>query len=577
MSEALTLDPPAAATDPLKPRPVARDLVVLKFGSSVLTDRAHMPDVVTEIYRIVRDGHRVLAVISAFEGVTDRLLDDARVLGCGHDNLHLPRYVALGEETSAALLTLACDRAGLSTANLSVAELGLHAEGPIEDAEPVRLDPTAISRAFERHEVVVVPGYGALDAEGGVVLLGRGGSDLSAVYLAAELGAARTRLVKDVDGVYDRDPNGEGEALRFGAIGWAHAREVAGKLIQPRAIDVAEANGMTVEVGALGRDDATFVGPMGVEPVRRPRSPKLRVALAGCGVVGGGLVERLKRRPEAFEIVSVLVRDLGKSRQSLEIGPEFTTDEDAFLAVEADVVVDVLSSAQAGARISQRALEAGRHVVSANKQAVVLAYERLAEASRAGGGRLLYSAAVGGGAPLIETVRLARASGEVTAVEGVLNGTVNFMLDRLAAGDSLDQALAGARAAGLAEEDPTADLGGFDAAAKVQILAFEAFGVSLPLDAISREVLGEALAARASAQPLKQIGRAVRRADGSIEASVRFETGSLFADLRTDRNALRVTTADGRVWFARGRGAGRWPTTESVLADLVDLRAEAAR
>src|SRR3569623_599050 len=80
-------------------RAVERPLVVLKFGSSVLTDREAIPEVVTEIYRIVRDGRRVLAVVTAIEGVTDRLLDDAQVLGCAHDSLHLPRYVALGEAT----------------------------------------------------------------------------------------------------------------------------------------------------------------------------------------------------------------------------------------------------------------------------------------------------------------------------------------------------------------------------------------------------------------------------------------------------------------------------------------------
>lgn len=557
---------------------VRRDLVVLKFGGSVLNDKDDIPEVVTDIYRVVRDGARVLAVVSACEGVTDTLLAEAWRYGCGHDNLHLPRYVALGEESSAALLALACDRAGLSAVCLAVAELGLVARGPRENAEPVRLDPAAIERAFGRHDVVVVPGYGAVDAEGRVVLLGRGGSDLSAVFLAAELGAARVRLVKDVDGVYDRDPNTAAEALRYGSIEWEHARDVAGALIQTRALDCARARGLPVEVGALGRQDATLVGRAGAPPARRPRPPKLKVALAGCGVVGGGVLERLRRRSLEFDVVSVLVRDAGRPRGApAHAAPApLVTDEAEFLAAEADVVVDVLSSAEAGARLSRQALERGRHVVSANKQAVVAAFGELIGAARDGGARLLYSAAVGGGAPLIETVRLARSAGEPVVLEGVLNGTVNFMLERLATGDELDAALRAARDAGLAEEDPTADLAGLDAAAKLQILAWEAFGARLTVADVEREILDERIAAQARRRPLKQIARAERDADGRVRASVRFVRSASFTGVETDRNALRVTNGDGRTWLARGRGAGRWPTTESVFADLVDLRAHIA-
>jgi homoserine dehydrogenase len=567
-ADLLARDRPDTAAPPA-PSSLVADLVVLKFGSSVLADRSAIPEVVTEIYRVVRDGFRVLAVVSAFEGVTDRLLADAREFGCAHDNLHLPRYVALGEETSAALLALACDRSGLSAASLGVGELGLTARGPREDATPVSLDPARLQRAFEAHEVVVVPGFAALDEAGAVTLLGRGGSDLSAVYLAAELGAVRLRLVKDVDGVYDRDPNAEDEALRFGAATWEQARAVAGKLVQPRALDVAEARGLTVEVGALGREDATRVGRTGAPPVRRRRPRPLRVALAGCGVVGGGVLQRLQHRPDEFEVVSVLVRDPARERAG---AAPLTTDPDAFLAAAPDVVVDVLSSAELGARLSERALEAGAHVVSANKQAVVLTHDRLLRAAAEGGGDLLYSAAVGGGAPLVETVRRARAEGELTALEGVLNGTVNFVLERLFAGESLDAALTAARAAGLAEEDPSADLDGHDAAAKLQILAFEAFGLRLDPAAIARQPLDAEVAARAARTPLKQVARAVLTPEG-LRAAVGFQADSAFLDLRCDRNALSLTARDGRTFSARGRGAGRWPTTESVLADLVDLHA----
>ena len=272
---------------PTAPRPAAaprrapsRPLDVLKFGSSVLKSPADAPEAVTEIYRAVRNGRRVLAVVSAFNGVTDRLFDEARALGCAHDNLHLPRYVALGEETSAALLALACDRAGMSVTALSPAQIGILAEGDRETAQPVSLDTGAIERAFETSDVVVVPGFTARDKDGGVVLLGRGGSD--ALHRRCSLGAAhgpdRVRLVKDVDGVYDRDPKSNHEALRFGAISWGAARDVAGKLVQARALRMAEDRGVAIEVAALGREDATVIGPNN-EPgliKRRTAKPPLR-------------------------------------------------------------------------------------------------------------------------------------------------------------------------------------------------------------------------------------------------------------------------------------------------------------
>jgi homoserine dehydrogenase len=550
-------------------RAQARPLVVLKFGSSVLRSPADAPEAVTEIYRAVREGRRVIAVVSAFEGVTDRLLADARALGCGHDNLHLPRYVAMGEETSAALLALACDRAGLSVTALAPGQIGITAQGDRECAEPVGFDPSLIEAAFQGHDVVIVPGFTAHDSKGNVVLLGRGGSDLTAVYLGAELHAERVRLVKDVDGVYDRDPKTSGEALRFGAISWGAARGVAGKLIQDRALDLAEQRSLAVEIGAIGREAATRIGHEGGPPAKRIAQSRLRVAIAGCGVVGGGLIQRMRRRADAFEIVGVLVRDLAKPRD-VDVDGLLTCDPKALLALKPDVVVDALSCARTGAELAEAALNAGIHVVSANKQGVISAHARLSAAAERGRACLLYSAAVGGGAPLIETVRAARLDGPIARVEGVLNGTVNFLLARLAAGDTFEAALAQAQAAGLAEEDPSADLDGRDAAAKLRILALEAFGVTLAEAEVERATLDETVIHAAAIAPLKQISR-LSLENGRVKATVTFAPDPAFAAADADRNMLRVTGTEGQVRTARGRGAGRWPTTESVLSDLLDL------
>jgi|GEM_PF-179872 len=170
---------------------------------------------------------------------------------------------------------------------------------------------------------------------------------------------------------------------------------------------------------------------------------------------------------------------------------------------------------------------------------------------------------------LAATLRAARAAGPVVGFEAVLNGTVNFMLQRLGEGATFSDALADARAAGFAEEDPSSDLEGFDAEAKVKLLSFEAFGRSpdaLPRDVLAAETpLGEA--------PVRQIGACFDR-DGGLDAYVRLDGAledALFLSLNGERNALKVYGQDGRVWTCKGRGAGRWATTESVLADVADV------
>lgn len=544
-----------------------REVVVLKFGSSVLRGPEDTPAAASEIYGHVRQGRRVVAVVSAFGGETDRLLGHARELGLPHENLLAPAYVVQGEEQAAALTALACDRVGLDAAALTVRELGLVAEGEPEHAHPRALDDARLRKALEDHEVVVVPGFGAVTGEGRVVLLGRGGTDLTAAFLAAELGLRRVRLVKDVDGLYDRDPNGGEAALRYDRANWETARRLGGSLVQRDAIDLGQARGVEIEVAALGRAAATVVGDDEVAPhPARPFQP-VRVAVAGAGVVGGGLLKRLLN-DSRFEVVGVLVRDPNKPRD-VDCPPElFTADRNDLLSRDPHVVLEALSEGQAGHDLIRAALDKGLDVVSANKQAISLDPAGLNDLAWGTGARLAYSAAVGGGSPMIETLRAARAAGPIAGFEAVLNGTVNFMLERLAEGDAFDDALSAARAAGFAEEDPSADLEGLDSAAKVRLLAYEAFGEApehLPLEALAPD-------APRGRRGVRQIG-ACRAEGGKLAARVALEgdLDPVFRDLRGERNALKVVGQDGRVWTCKGRGAGRWATAESVLADLSDI------
>lgn len=565
-------------SEPLPDAPAgdAATVVVMKFGSSVLAGPADAPAVASDIYAQVRRGRRVIAVVSAFAGETDRLLAEARALGLAHDNPLLPAYVVQGEERSAALTALACDRVGLSATALSVRELGIKAQGPAEHARPVALDRAAVDRALEQHEVVVVPGFAGLGPDGRTVLMGRGGSDLTALFLAAELGLDHVQLVKDVDGLYDRDPNADPAARRYDRASWAEAKALGGGLVQPDALDLAEVRRLRVEVRNHADGHRTVIGADSAPPRPVHAFPPLKVAVAGCGVVGGGVLARLldDRR---FEVVGVLVRDPARPRDvpavsAARLAPLLVADAAALLDRGPDILLEALSEPEAGHALIRAALQRGVDVASANKQAVsrdpagLLA---LAEAHRA---RVLWSASVGGGAPMIETLRAARAQGPVAAFEAVLNGTVNFMLERLGGGVSFEDALGEARVAGFAEEDPSSDLEGLDAAAKVRLLAFEAFGV-MPEEAdIPRDILS-------ADSPLLIGGRQLCRCrldNGRLVAEVRLVAGAvdpLFADLKGEGNALKVIAADGSAVHCRGRGAGRWATAESLLADLSDLAA----
>src|SRR5690606_25432776 len=222
--------------------------------------------------------------------------------------------------------------------------------------------------------------------------------------------------------------------------------------------------------------------------------------------------------------------------------------------------IEALSDSSTALALMRAALARGVHVVSASKQAIASDPAGLESLARAHDALFLYSASVGGGAPLLETVRRARRSGPIARLEGVLNGTTNYVLNRLTQGVAFHDAVEAAQKAGFAEQDPSADLEGRDAAAKLSILAHAA-GRLLRTATIRREPLAPSGAAVAHGT------RQIARADfvtGSAAVSVEIAPpGSDFHDLGDEWSALRVVLADGRVFTAKGRGAGRTPTAES--------------
>lgn len=554
---------------------VAKRLCVLKFGSSVLEREEDYPKVVHEIYRHVRDGEKVVAVVSALAGETDALLDQAgRVGGETAPDALVARLARVGELQSAALMALALSKAGLRAWTLDPHEMNLVADGSPLDSNLSSVDSAAVWARIEANDVVVVPGFIADHEEHGVVTLGRGGTDLSAVFFADQLDAHRVRLIKDVDGVYDEDPALNAHAERFSQLSYAEAEKASSGLIQAKAIHAAKDKDVLIEVAALGSAEATTIAHVAAAKSRPHRPEKLRVALLGCGSVGAGVLELLQAQPDLFDVGPVLVRHPDRHSEHAR----FTTNSDEALAGDPDILVELIGGTELASEAMHSVLAHGAQVVTANKAAVARHWDSLHASASRYGGALRFSAAVGGGAPVIETLR--RLEGSVVAVEGVMNGTCNYLFSRLAEGWSFDQALKSAQELGFAEADPSADVDGHDASDKLSILVREALGVAVLPQLIAKHSLrdlvpGAAREARERGEALKQVGRFELQPDGTIEAEVLVRALPLshpLAQTVNEENRFLVTDTRGNVHDVFGKGAGRWPTAAAVFADIMDAQ-----
>jgi homoserine dehydrogenase len=567
--------------DSLEPLRKAARLCVLKFGGSVLTNLSAYAEAAAETYRHIRSGEKTIVIVSALHGETDGLYDEAEKVGAGCSPEARARLVRLGEFRSAALMGLALERIGVRAAVVDPHEIGLYAEGDPLDADLCGLDVNRLAEKVEQADAVIVPGFTASHAEAGAAVLGRGGTDLTAVVFAAKSGAQRVRLIKDVDGVYTDDPAKNPNAGRYDRLDYAAALKASNGLIQDKAIRAAEADGVVLEVAAMGAAEATRVlpGPAVIGAARGRR--RQRVALLGCGSVGSGVLDHVRQRRDLFAMNPVLVRH--PEMRAGDRRANFTSQGAEALAGGPDLLVEMMGGADEPAALMADALEAGVHVVTANKAAVAKHFDKLHAAARRGGARFEYSAAVGGGAPMIETVRRLQPVG-ISAVEGVMNGTANFILSKLGQGEAFEDALNEAQRLGFAEADPSADVDGHDAADKLSILIREAFGVALPPERIAKQSLSEitpemCASAAEEGKVYKQIARARRVAGGAVDAEISIEPVALshpFAGARNEQNRALVTDSQGRVHAVYGKGAGRWPTAAAVFADMMDIQRASA-
>lgn len=557
------------------------NIVVLKFGSSVLRSERDLPNVVHEIYRHWRFGAQVIVIVSALHGSTDELLDRAQNICAEPDQTTLAALLATGEATASALLGLAVQRAGIPVQVLNVAQAGLRTSGPVLDAQLQGLDVERLQSEL-KHAVVVLPGFIGSDDDHRTTLLGRGGSDFTAVFVAQRLGG-RCVLVKDVAGLYASDPaHAVKTPPRFAEVTYATARRVAGTLIQPKAVRLAETHLVRLHATSLAASAGTEIGS-DVDRIARPEFPRLplKVALLGCGTVGGGVYQRLTALPQLFTIAGVAIRNLSRAPQPHVPHDVLTEEPEALIERTCDIVIELIGGTDIAAELISRSLCLGRHVITANKALIAAHGEELHSLARRNEVTLRYNAAVGGALPALETIARAKARGRIRSISGVLNGTTNFVLDQLVRGSEFHAAVGKAQRIGYAETDPTLDLNGTDAAQKLIILARHAFGVSVSLDAVDREGvedlnLNVLRSAAAEGRAVRLVASA-RRTDDGIAARIapaELPRSHPLASVAGAGNRVVVELENGETVSISGAGAGRWPTTEAVIADLLDIYRE---
>jgi homoserine dehydrogenase len=315
--------------------------------------------------------------------------------------------------------------------------------------------------------------------------------------------------------------------------------------------------------------------------------PPLNVALLGCGAVGAEVFRQLREQQAdlaarigaPLEIAGVAVRDLSRPRSRVERAL-LTTDAMALVTrPDIDIVVEVVGGIEPARSLLLAALAAGKSVVTANKALLAADSGALHAAARQTGADLYYEASVAGAIPLLRPLRESLAGDAVYRVLGIVNGTTNFILDRMdSAGAGFAEALAQAQALGYAEADPSADVQGFDAAAKAAILASIAFHTQVSLDQVYREGITAVTAddiasARALGCVIKLLA-ICERYDGGISARVypaMIPRVHPLAAVREAYNAVFVEAdSAGRLMFY-GAGAGGGPTASAVLGDIVTV------
>ena len=226
-------------------------LTVMKFGGTSLADASRIREAARRAALLADRGDRVVMVVSAQGHTTDRLIADAGAVNAAGSAREMDAYLAAGEQMSAGLMAMALEEMGYPAVSLTGWQAGLFTDGDHGNARVVTLQSDRIARELALGKIVVVAGFQGVDSEGDITTLGRGGSDTTAVALAAFLDAGECRIYTDVDGVYDKDPRKHTDAVRYDRIGYdamlALARQGA-QVLHDRCVELGKHYGVKIRV-----------------------------------------------------------------------------------------------------------------------------------------------------------------------------------------------------------------------------------------------------------------------------------------------------------------------------------------
>ncbi len=314
----------------------------------------------------------------------------------------------------------------------------------------------------------------------------------------------------------------------------------------------------------------------------------VKIGLMGLGTVGGGTASVLLRNCEeiarrvgrSLEIVHAAAREINE--QTILDASKVTLSEDAFAVVndpDVDIVVELIGGYSPAKELVLKAIENGKHVVTANKALIALHGAEIINAAEEKGVIVAYEASVAGGIPIIKAMREGLSANRIEWVAGIINGTGNFILTEMRdKGRAFEDVLKEAQALGYAEADPTFDVEGIDAAHKLTILASLSFGIPLQFDktfteGISKVTQEDVAYAEELGYRIKHLGIA-RRTEKGIEMRVHptlIPERRLIANVDGVMNAVLVKADAVGPTMYYGAGAGAEPTASAVVADLIDV------
>lgn len=315
---------------------------------------------------------------------------------------------------------------------------------------------------------------------------------------------------------------------------------------------------------------------------------RIKIGIIGLGTVGCGVVKTLRNFADDVEIVKIAVNNLKKKRNIDNLDESLLTDN-PFEIVDnptIDIVVEVMGGVDPAFSLIKKAVENGKHIVTANKELLAKHGEELFQVAKEKNVVILYEAAVAGGIPIIMPVKTILRANKITKVKGILNGTTNYILTKMDEDcASYEKVLKEAQELGYAETDPTGDVEGFDAAYKIVTLATIAFGKRVKIDNTYREGITKITAkdikrANELGYKIKLIASA--ELDENDTADVRVHPmlvpqDHVLAKINNVTNAVMLSgTPVGEIMFT-GPGAGEFPTASSVVGDILALCSEVRR